>query len=630
MDKRKQMWMVPIFLIAVPLALALGSVPVLAASDGPIQVLTGRIELGTGSFYTIARLEPGQTLYVSVQGTSGNLDPFVGISDVRLTGEDAYTRFYGEVDRVTAEGRDPIEALPAIYDSLFVAWDDDSGPGYASALQFTAPTGGEYQLLVASTPTKDTFGDFRLLLGIDAPTVLSGDVQPSAVDPTQAADATGAAQLATQDTAASYRRVRVQETTGTITTDSPIVDLTLGTMRPGDTFYAWVETTSGDLAPLLVLRDYGEKPLRSGNLSGGETRASLSYTVEDAAANYRLRIMAQGTAGGYRLLLGVNQPEVLAGKAQVQGESVLLQPIPVRIGVSLDQITNVDQVSEKFGAVANLNMEWQDPLLAFSPDTCQCRAKTFTGDSFARFAEAEGIQWPQFTVFNQQGNRWTQNRNVVIWPDGRALYYERFTTDLQAPDFDFRRFPFDQQVLYIRVHSLFPASFYTFTAPLELSALGGQLGEEEWVVTASEPSTGTQDSTARFALRMEVRRHLIFYIFRIFVPIILIILVSWLVFFLADYGKRVDVAGANLLVFVAFNFTISGELPRLGYLTFMDVVLIGTFVVSALVVLYNVYLKRLELRGKKERAERIDRYSIRVYPLIYVLGVLVAVLFFLI
>ena len=99
-------------------------------------------------------------------------------------------------------------------------------------------------------------------------------------------------------------------------------------------------------------------------------------------------------------------------------------------------------------------------------------------------------------------------------------------------------------------------------------------------------------------------------------------------FLLKDYGKRADVAAANLLLFIAFNFTIAGDLPRLGYLTFLDTILVTTFAVTALTVGYNLYLRWLATEREKEVAERIDRAALWAYPLAYIIAlVAIAVAF---
>ena len=156
--------------------------------------------------------------------------------------------------------------------------------------------------------------------------------------------------------------------------------------------------------------------------------------------------------------------------------------------------------------------------------------------------------------------------------------------------------------------------------PLEgFSRLGAQLGEEEWVFERSWTDTTeveglTGRPTSRFSFGFEARRHLNYYLLRIFLPLGIIIVVSWLTFFLQDFSKRVDIAGGNLLIFIAFNFTISRDLPRLGYMTFMDAIVLTTFVFSGLVVIINVAFRRMEVMGKVSLARQIDNYTIWIYP----------------
>ena len=97
-----------------------------------------------------------------------------------------------------------------------------------------------------------------------------------------------------------------------------------------------------------------------------------------------------------------------------------------------------------------------------------------------------------------------------------------------------------------------------------------------------------------------------YYVFRIFIPILLIIRISYITFFLKDFTRRIEVATGNVLLFIAFSWSLAEDYPRMGYLTFVDVIMAITFMVNALVVIYNVYLKWLEGQGP-DRTGRAHR-----------------------
>jgi hypothetical protein len=591
-------------------------------SEPQVQILSGLLGADTIAVYRLLNLEEGQHLYVRMENTAGNLDPFLMLFAGDIRSQIIYDQFINEIDQVIAEGGDPLVSLPEIFDEISLAWNDDYQGSFNASFDIPILEDGNYFLLASGAPGVGSFGSYRLLVGLNEPKVLDGTAR-----------STGA-NIAVIDPSISRGSVSIQEVTGMISEEEPANTYTLRPFSAGETVYAYVEATSGDLKPVMALESFNGKPLRVSNISGTEPIANSQFAIENNIKNLTLSVgnlpnQGNSTTGSYRLLIGRNAPEVLSGKVKPEGLPIIQEPIEVRVGSKLIQITNIDQLNEKFNAVAELRMEWLDPLLAFNPEECQCSFKTFTGESFTKFADENEILIPQFTINNQQGNRWIQNKNTVVIPDGRAIYQEHYTTDLQAPLFDFTKFPFDNQLLYIRVDSLPGEDFFIYSDPPELSEIGDQLGEEEWYIVDSETEITSEDGNSSHWLYFTVRRHLSFYIFRIIVPIVLVIIVSWFTFFLRDFGRRVEVSSATLLTFVAFNFTVADNLPRIGYLTFMDALLIGAFVVSVIVVIYNVSLKRLEADGRSELAHRIDKPMIWLYPILFLLGAAIAVGIFL-
>ena len=154
---------------------------------------------------------------------------------------------------------------------------------------------------------------------------------------------------------------------------------------------------------------------------------------------------------------------------------------------------------------------------------------------------------------------------------------------------------------------------YSSLASWNLEQFGTQ------VVTA-EASDGGQVSEVRFQLLLG--RKYAFYVWKVIVPLLLMVCLSWVVFWIdaADLATQVQIAVTTVLTIIAFAFAISGNLPRVSYLTFIDAFFLTCylFVFIAIAELMSVHVSLRS--GGTESAVRIRRQSRWAIPLAFLIA----------
>lgn len=244
-----------------------------AQNSGGVQEFTGSIGKNEdGFYYDLFDLKAGQTIYLYMEALSGDLDPYL---------------YFGNLD------------FTEVY-----AEDDDSGGGLNAALEFVVPADGDYSTYV--THIEGTTGDYRYLIGIDAPDVLTGS-----------AAATG------DEVAFLYTASKVQEFFGAVAADGTGQYYDMFDLLAGDTLYLYVEAQSDQLDPYLYLGnlDFSEIILEDDD-SAGDLNPAMEFTIPEDG-DYSIYVSSiEGTSGDYRLLIGLNDPNVLDGTAQVTGDEI--------------------------------------------------------------------------------------------------------------------------------------------------------------------------------------------------------------------------------------------------------------------------------------------------------------------
>ena len=210
---------------------------------------------------------------------------------------------------------------------------------------------------------------------------------------------------------------------------------------------------------------------------------------------------------------------------------------------------------------------------------------------------SEEVWWPSIEFVNASGGGSLDRHWLTIDADGHVAYTARFNA-LVTSSMHLRQFPFDSQSLYIPIESYFhPSSDVVFVVDEGSTGFDPSNSLAEWDVLSVATSVDENDyaqlgeffgSYSRFVFDIRIKRQWGFHLWKVFLPLLVIMACSWTVFWIQDLATNVGIAFTILLTVVAFNLAIADTLPKVPYLTFMDSVMVVSYVgvfLSLLVVM---------------------------------------------
>ena len=179
--------------------------------------------------------------------------------------------------------------------------------------------------------------------------------------------------------------------------------------------------------------------------------------------------------------------------------------------------------------------------------------------------------------------------------DGSELTYRSKSVYKIKNKFNLQSFPFDKQTLRIFLrqdeNSIDEERFLVTTWSMikaeefkELNSIQG------WNITKVGMDYKIYDHPLKeqyfdgFELTFEIERKSRYYVFKIILPIILILVVCWSAVFIKprDLESKLTITIVCLLSLIAYNFVIDKDLPKLEYLTVMDYIILISYVYATI------------------------------------------------
>jgi hypothetical protein len=132
---------------------------------------------------------------------------------------------------------------------------------------------------------------------------------------------------------------------------------------------------------------------------------------------------------------------------------------------------------------------------------------------------------------------------------------------------------------------------------------------------------GGESHYSRASIKMYFQRDFMPYVYKILIPLAVIIAMAYIVFFLPakEVSTATGITITALLSCIAFQVTVAQNMPDVGYLVVSDKFFIASYFLVFITLVQNITTYALDEAGKVKQAERIEKIARVAFPILYVL-----------
>ncbi|KAM7367526.1 hypothetical protein PAMP_013817 [Pampus punctatissimus] len=240
--------------------------------------------------------------------------------------------------------------------------------------------------------------------------------------------------------------------------------------------------------------------------------------------------------------------------------------VPVGVDVQVESLDAISEVDMDFTMTLYLRHYWKDERLSFQSNKNQ--SMTFDG----RLVKKIWVPDMFFVHSKKSFTHDTTTDNVMlrVYPDGKVLYSLRVTVTSMC-SMDLSRFPLDTQTCSLEIESCWYNRLY---------------------------------------INFTLRRHIFFFLLQTYFPATLMVMLSWVSFWIDRRAvpARVPLGITTVLTMSTIITGVNASMPRVSYIKAVDIYLWVSFVFVFLSVIEYAavnYLSTLQERKERKLRDRL-------------------------